>query len=164
MSIATGISAVKTGFELIKSARELLTRTTIDPAEVQNRLLELQALMLEAQEALRSAEEENRSLKRRMEALTAQKHVAETLEYAEHLYWQRAEDGRLDGPYCTTCWDHDRKLIRLKFENEGEYSGMTGRFRHYKCVLHNTSHFLTVQIFGPPTTRQIGQDVVLQPH
>jgi hypothetical protein len=63
MNIAAGLSATKTGFDLIKSARELLTRPDVNPAEVQARLLELQALMLEAQRALGDAEEEIRILK-----------------------------------------------------------------------------------------------------
>jgi hypothetical protein len=48
VTIATGISATKTGFELIKSVRELVKRPEIDAADISARLLELQELMLDA--------------------------------------------------------------------------------------------------------------------
>ena len=147
MSIATGLSATKTGFDLIKSARELLTRPDVNPAEVQARLLELQALMLEAQRALGDAEEENRSLKREVEQLKEQASAAASLEFAEAVYWRRDPQNRLDGPYCPTCWDDNRKLIRLK-HLDGRF-GVNGDKRRYDCVLHTTMYLVPELIFGP---------------
>ena len=62
MTIATGISATKTGFELIRSVRELVRRPEVDGAEVAARLLELQDLMLDARNALSEAESKKRTL------------------------------------------------------------------------------------------------------
>jgi hypothetical protein len=58
MNIAAGISATKTGFDLIKSLRDAIGRPDVNPGDVQARLVELQALMLDAQRALGDAEEE----------------------------------------------------------------------------------------------------------
>jgi hypothetical protein len=147
MSIATGLSATKTGFDLIKSARELLTRSDVNPAEVQARLLELQALMLEAQRALGDAEEESRSLKREIEQLKEQASTATSLEFAETVYWRRDAKGQLDGPYCPTCWDDKRKLIRLKHA-DGIF-GVNRDQRRYDCILHSTMYLVPDRTFGP---------------
>ena len=69
MTIAGGLSATKTGFDLIKSVRELVKRPDIDASEVCARLLELQELMLDARTALSEAQEEKVKLEARIAAL-----------------------------------------------------------------------------------------------
>jgi len=150
MNFAAGLSATKTGFDLIKSARELLTRPDVNPAEVQSRLLELQALMLEAQRAIADAEEENRGLRRDIEQLKEQASVVASLEFAETVYWRRDAEGKLEGPYCPTCWDDKRKLIRLK-HTEGRF-GVSGDQRRYDCILHGTIHLIPERVFDVPRT------------
>lgn len=63
MTIATGLSAAKTGFDLIKSLREALGKPEVNPGDIQARLVELQSLMLDAQRSLADAEEETRNLR-----------------------------------------------------------------------------------------------------
>jgi hypothetical protein len=150
MNFAAGLSATKTGFDLIKSARELLTRSDVNPAEVQSRLLELQALMLEAQRAIADAEEENRALRHEIALLTEQASIATSLEFAETTYWRRDAERRLDGPYCPTCWDDKRKLIRLKHA-EGRF-GVNGDQRRYDCILHGAMHLVPEGVFAVTRT------------
>jgi hypothetical protein len=107
MSIAIGISATKAGFDLIKSVRELVKRPDIDAGEISARLLELQDLMLDARDALSEAQDE----KARLEAK-----VTELMRMADFGKDFKSEHGVLwyDGfPYCPTCWNVDRKTVRL---------------------------------------------------
>lgn len=149
MSIATGISATKTGFDLIKSATELLRRPSLDPSEVHARLLELQALLLEAQRALGEAEEENRILRRTLDEEKAARKTTEKMVFASHVYWLRKDAGGLDGPYCTICWDDSRKLVRMTFTAEGTFAGKEelGRCRAFTCGLHDIKAYLPATIF-----------------
>ena len=55
-AISAGLSATKSGFDLIKAIREILKRPEVDKGEVAARLLDLQALMLDAQSALGEAD------------------------------------------------------------------------------------------------------------
>jgi hypothetical protein len=70
MTIAAGLSATKTGFDLIKSVRELVKGPDIDASEVSARLLELQELMLDARTALSEAQEEKVKLEARITELS----------------------------------------------------------------------------------------------
>lgn len=53
--IEGALAAIKTGFELIKGARELLKKEKVDPVEINNQLLQLQALLIDARSALADA-------------------------------------------------------------------------------------------------------------
>jgi hypothetical protein len=89
---------------------------------MQARLLELQAVMLAAQRALGEAEEDNRQLKRALEDEKTARHLAERIVYASNVYWLKKIAGGLDGPFCTVCWDANKKLIRMTFSNEGTFA------------------------------------------
>ena|ERR1039458_9668448 len=107
MSIATGLSATKTGFDLIKSVREIVKHQGVDPGEVSARLLELQELMLDARTALTEAQEERSKLELRITELTRMADVGTSFKPANGVYWHK------QFPYCPVCWDVDRKPVRL---------------------------------------------------
>ena len=139
MSITGGLSATKTGFDLIKSAVELLKRENVDVHEVQARLIELQGLMLEARSALVDAEEENRSLKREIEERVNQNRLAEDMDFRMDggFYVRKSEAMKGVIPYCPVCWKKDGKDIPLeKLSNPGLF----------KCRIHAAS-FQTAQYF-----------------
>jgi hypothetical protein len=131
MAIAAGLSAIKTGFGLIKSAVELLKRETVDVHEVQARLIELQGLMLDARSALVDAEEENRSLKRALEDRDDAKKLAEDMEFQNDggFYVRKSEAGKGLIAYCPLCWQKDHLTVPL------ETVRAPGSF---KCSLHET--------------------------
>jgi hypothetical protein len=107
MAIATGLSATKAGFDLIKGVREILKRPQVDAAEVSARLLELQELMLDARNALSEADEENKKLSSRIADLLRMADFGKDLVPAHGLYWK-------DGfPYCPTCWEVNKMPVRL---------------------------------------------------
>jgi hypothetical protein len=133
MTIAAGLSATKTGFDLIKSARDLLTRAEINPAEVQARLLELQALMLDARDALSEAQDEKAKLEARIAELTRMADFGKDFKPAHGVYWYEGF------PYCPTCWDVDRKTVRLGGPVRLERpAGMDT----WNCPFHKTSYSL----------------------
>jgi hypothetical protein len=131
MSIPVGLSATKTGFDLIKSAVELLKRENVDVHEVQARLIELQGLMLDARAALVDAEEENRSLKREIEEYIKQRQLAEDMEFqidgGFYVRSSEVEKGLI--AYCPVCWRKDGHTVPL------ETSDTPGYFR---CWVHKS--------------------------
>jgi regulator of replication initiation timing len=61
--------------------------------------------------------EENNRLRNENSELKTQKDISSRLRLLSntlvHAYFLRKEDGgQEDGPFCTTCWDIDRKLVR----------------------------------------------------
>jgi hypothetical protein len=130
MTIAAGLSATKTGFDLIKSVRELVKRADIDAAEVSARLLELQELMLDARTALSEAQEEKAKLEIRIAELTRMSDLGKDFKMEEGVYW------RAGVPYCPICWDVDRKTVRLGGPSAG--AGFHGQM-NWNCPFHETS-------------------------
>jgi hypothetical protein len=130
MNLAAGISAAKTGFDLIKSLRDVIGRPDINPGDVQARLLELQSLMLDAQRALGDAEEENRNLRAQLAAKEIIKEIEADLEFApDGRFWiRRSEKDTALIPYCPVCWGKEKQLVVM------------GAFQHpgmYKCSVHD---------------------------
>jgi hypothetical protein len=107
MSIAAGLSATKTGFELIRAVREVVKRQGVDPGEVSARLLELQELMLDARTALNEASDEKAKLEAQIAELRRMADFGKDFQLVEGVYW------RDEVPYCPICWDVDRKTVRL---------------------------------------------------
>jgi hypothetical protein len=96
-AVASGLSATKTGFELIKGVRELLKGPEVNTSEVLARLIELQDLMLNANVALVEIDEENRKLKATIAELTRMAEFGKDFKSAHGLYWHGSN------PYCPTC-------------------------------------------------------------
>lgn len=105
--IAAGLSAVKTGFELIKLLRTSLTKQPVDHHEIANKLMEIQQLFLDAQEELNHADDYTRRLESEINDLTRYADVAKDFTSHHGLYWKD------DYPYCPVCWEVERKPTRL---------------------------------------------------
>jgi hypothetical protein len=106
-AIAAGLSATKSGFDLIKNVRELVKRPDIDPGEIFARLLELQDLMLDARTAL-SSKEDKIKFEARIAELTRMADFGRLRDGREGVYWR-------DGvPYCPICgmWTAKRSAWR----------------------------------------------------
>jgi hypothetical protein len=133
MSFAAGISATKTGFDLIKSLRELVKRPKVDAAEVSARLLELQELMLDARNALSEAQDEKVALENRIAELTSMADIGKDFKSSDGVYW------REKFPYCPTCWDVDRKPVRLAGP---VFRQNTGHRDVWTCPLHKVEFMI----------------------
>ena len=132
MDFTVGLSATKTGFELIKGIRDLLKRDQVDPHEISNRLMELQELMLEAQGSLGEAQDENRKLRHEIEELRRVADFGKEFQFDEGVYWCR------EYPYCPNCWDADKKPIRL----DGPYHAASPEESVWSCPVHRSKYYL----------------------
>jgi hypothetical protein len=137
MSIATGISAVKTGFELVKGLVDILKRPDVDAHDVLARLVELQGLMLAAREALSGAQDEIERLKKQ---IADHEHLDQLQKAFEHvpdggfiILKSDREQNRFI-PYCPVCWGNGQKAVPLT-------PGGIGVFR---CVIHNATYITEV--------------------
>ena len=83
IEIITGLTATKTGLDLIKTVRELLKRDKIDAGEISNKLGELQDALFQAREALGDAQELNRNLARQLEESRKLADIGADMEYVE---------------------------------------------------------------------------------
>jgi hypothetical protein len=137
MSIAVGLSATKTGFDLIKGVRELVRRPDIDAGEVSARLLDLQDLMLDARTALTEAQEEKTQLEARIAELSRMAEFGKGFVSEYGVYWYMAN------PYCPTCWDVDRKPVRLAGPKRAEQA-MPG-MNAWTCPFHKAEFMFSYQ-------------------
>ncbi|HXA52230.1 MAG TPA: bZIP transcription factor [Candidatus Acidoferrum sp.] len=154
MDVKSAISAGKTVFDLAKSLQNGLAKQQIKPEEVPARLMELQQHILTLQEQVHDLAEENRSLQIQIETLQQLQNIDATVEFANEVYWRRKADQTLEGPFCPTCWDDAKKLVRLKLDGEGRYGGCPDESpcRKYDCIIHRTMYFLPSAIFAPNRT------------
>lgn len=75
--------------------------------------IQLYKSILDAYNAAIDLMSENADLKERIKGLEMQKVTDDKLEFNNNAYWIKREDGTIDGPYCSKCWDVDKKLVRL---------------------------------------------------
>ena len=76
----------------------------------------LRGQMLEVQAEAIKINEQNRGLVKETEELRAALQLQESLTFNndDNFYYRViGADGERDGPYCSACWDGERKLIRL---------------------------------------------------
>lgn len=103
---------------IIDTAREVVQLVQkADNIELYRRMLELQG------EALKLFDE-NRALKDEIRELKEQLAIRGSLKWEDDKYWLETPQGR-DGPFCGTCWDVNRKLVRMV---PGSYSSSFCQF------------------------------------
>ncbi len=69
-------------------------------------ILGIQEKLLEMQNKISELDTENRVLKEKLE-------TKESLAYENNAYWI-IKDGKKDGPLCSSCWDDNKKTIRMQ--------------------------------------------------
>lgn len=151
MGISEGLAAAKAGIDFMKIARGLLRQDKIDVDEILGRLAQVQDYLIDARESLSDALEENRALKENVEKLKTHLSQRSAVIPADGAYWRRKPDGKLDGPFCTTCWNSDEKLVRLHYVS-GRHLAMLGMVRVYQCAIHDVVVELRSEIFGDGDT------------
>lgn len=90
-------------YDGLKDAAKVLKEA--DKIEQYKQILEAQEKMLDMQTKIKQLEEEVSELRKT-------KITNEELEYRDKSYWLDE-----DGPFCSRCWDADRKLVRLRQQN-----------------------------------------------
>lgn len=83
----------------------------IDNKELYNKILELQNSLMEIQQ-------ENLELKMEKGELKSQIEAEKYISFRDGSYWKNINEANEDGPFCTVCWDSQRKLVRpMLYEN-----------------------------------------------
>ena len=75
--------------------------------------VEAQEKFLELREEAINFREENIALRERVKDLEETLQLKGELFYERTVYWRILEDGKKDGPYCSTCYDDGGKVIHL---------------------------------------------------
>ena len=79
--------------------------------EQYKQILEVQEKLLEMQEKIRLQDEEIRTLKEKLK-------IKENLVFEKDAYWIKRKDDPKEGPYCSACWDKNKKLIHLHHDGD----------------------------------------------
>ena len=98
--------------------------------EAENRIVALRA-------SASNALQEISSLKERVTALERELQMRDRMSFDGQFYWTGEGAGR-EGPYCPTCFDVERLMLRLQFRTVEEIDYDTGHTRpgnriFYKC-------------------------------
>lgn len=56
---------------------------------------------------------ENFELKKKFDRMSEMKKLESELIFKDNLYYRKKEDGAEDGPFCSKCWDDEKKMIRM---------------------------------------------------
>lgn len=134
MDIASGLNALKSGFDISRTISQRIKEGKSYPHEISDQLLQLQQAMLDSQRALNDAAEEVKALKEEIATLKGTDQLQQDLEWVEDGgFWVRKSE-RVSGTaicYCPLCWGDSRKLVPL--------NPVSGR-GIYRCAIHNSSH------------------------
>src|SRR5438093_1108239 len=88
---------------IIETAKEVVQLVQkIDNIELYKQILDLQREIFELVD-------ENRELKTNVKQLNEALTINHELFFENNAYWRKT-DGLNDGPFCTHCWDRERKL------------------------------------------------------
>jgi hypothetical protein len=117
----TTLGLARTTTQLVKEATDLARAAkNTDLAE---KLIDLYQNVVELTDTNQQLRGQVYELKSEIAELKRRPEIASRLRYdneAHGSYYLRSEDGKTeDGPFCTTCWDADAKLIR-KTPNQWE--------------------------------------------
>ncbi len=108
-----------------KEAVQLVQK--IDNIQLYRTILDLQS------DALKIVDE-NSKLRDQVKELEAAFAIKDSLIFENNSYFVVKETGR-EGPYCTLCWDKDRKLVRLhKDEQDWWWCVIHQKERNYAYV------------------------------
>ena len=99
-------------FDDLKSAASVLQEA--GKIEQYRQILEVQKQLLEMQKHAADLEIENKDLKEKLQ-------THQGLIYENNAYWTQEEDKKV-GPFCSRCWDVDKKLIRMHPDTNRAFS------------------------------------------
>lgn len=111
MDIASGLSSLKTAYDLAKGIKA--TKELIDNSEVNMKMIDLMEALIEAKAGLIEAKSQVIDKDKLIMELQAKLVTKEAIIYEEPFYWKELGDGKREGAFCQKCYDSDDKLVRL---------------------------------------------------
>lgn len=90
-------------FDELKSVASTLQEA--GKIEQYRQILDAQKELLQMQKTIADLESDNRQLKEELK-------MNKSLTFENNCYWTN-EDNKKDGPFCSCCWDDNKKTIRM---------------------------------------------------
>jgi len=100
------MGVIETASDLAKLAQKL------GNIEVYERVISLQSQVMELIGANMSLREEMQPLKEELRKLNDRTEITKSLKHQNNNYYTVVA-GKEDGPFCTVCWDVDKRLVRM---------------------------------------------------
>lgn len=95
--------------------------------------IQLYKSILDAYNAVIELMSENADLKERVRELEKQQVTDEMLEFNSNVYWFKNDGPSTRSPYCSRCWDIDKKLVKIHvLGTEGKCPAC--KTKVYKCL------------------------------
>lgn len=130
IDIAAGLALCKNALDIVMAVRKAIRdKKKLTDEEIRDYLETLQDKLVDVKTALMEADEENRSLKGQLAEAKRMADFGAEFTTGEGLYWREKY------PYCPTCWDTERKAVRL-----GEIPFDTDRGEIWQCPVHKVHH------------------------
>jgi hypothetical protein len=76
--------------------------------------IELYQKILELQIQIMGLLEDNHSLRSELRNRQERSRFENGLEFRNNMYWHRLGPDKVDGPFCSKCWDAAEKAVRLQ--------------------------------------------------
>jgi hypothetical protein len=125
MDTTTALQVIKTTFSGLKTVADLIkdnkqSEAAVAVADIQIKLGDLSTQFMEMSATNLTLSKENTALKEKLE-------FKETLNFKKPYYVTKSGDG----PFCPTCWDDDRKAMRLDGPDGGARRWVCKKCKNY---------------------------------
>lgn len=117
-SIGAALSSIKTAADLAKIIKD--SSSSLEQAEVKFKLAELVSALAEAKMDIASIKELILEKENEISVLKGLLEIKKKVMWEKPFYFL-VEDDVKDGPYCPTCYDNHKKMIRLQDEENGSW-------------------------------------------
>src|SRR5688500_3666711 len=81
--------------------------------------IELVQTLIEAQKEMMDLVETNRELREQKQKLKEQLQLRAAMKFRDNQYWLDLPGQTPEGPYCSTCFDVDKNLVRMHGSSSG---------------------------------------------
>jgi hypothetical protein len=130
IEIAAGLVLAKNAIDIVKAVREAIRqKRKLTDEEMKDYLETLQDKLVDVKTALADADDENRQLKNELQEAKRMADFGAEFSTGEGLYW------RDNFPYCPSCWDIERKPMRLGGPVHDPHVGEI-----WQCPVHKVHH------------------------
>jgi ATP-dependent 26S proteasome regulatory subunit len=110
----TTLGLAKSASVIVKEALDYARQSK--NSDLAEKLVDAYRDIVELDDTNRQLKRDNEKLKEEITELKRKPEMAAKLIYEPHSsgYMVKEDNGSREGPYCTTCWDVEGRLVRLK--------------------------------------------------